>query len=125
MLYQTGVWKSASTFQTPGTSLCSTVLFTKNSKWYDLTLLENIVNKVGANECKRNLEDYKVYLKGYISSRMIEDTSNSDVSPVYRITIDAEWDSAFMKEEEAPKNYLAHLLNVQEDFLFFDPCLAS
>ena len=94
-------------------------------QWYDLTLLENIVNKVGANECKRNLEDYKVYLKGYISSRMIEDTSNSDVSPVYRITIDAEWDSAFMKEEEAPKNYLAHLLNVQEDFLFFDPCLAS
>ena len=88
-------------------------------QWYDLTLLENIIDKVGVNECKRSLEDYKAYLKGYIVSRMIEDTSNSDVSPVHRITIDAEWDSVFMKEEEAPKNYLACLLNVQEDLLLF------
>ena len=55
-------------------------------QWYDLTLLEHVIRRVGEEGCERNLEEFKSNLKEYLASRRVlnrqcnKDTSNS---PVY------------------------------------------
>ncbi len=90
-------------------------------QWYDLTLLEHLIRRVGEEGCERNLEEFKSNLKEYLASRRVlnrQCNKNTNNSPVY-IQTDSEWESVFQSGGDAPKRYIASLLDLEEENLSF------
>ena len=101
-------------------------------KWFELSLLILLVEKLGDQTCKRELESYITLLRKYLESRtqIVHEASTatspcdvpyscSNQTPLVTIQVDPEWDESLVKDGGDEGGYLSMLLGTTPNKIQF------